>query len=123
MTATNLRPFVPSGEDFELAQRFFAAIGFETEFDAGDVIGLRLGDARFLLQRFCNRELQDNFMVAFDVPDVDDWWRRLEASGALDLPGVRAKPPTDYPWGRREIHVIDPAGVLWHIGTRASPRS
>ena len=123
MTASNLRPFVPSGEDFELAKRFFAAIGFETEFDTGDVVGLRLGDAQFLLQRFCNRELQDNFMVAFDVPDVDDWWRKLESSGALDLPGVRAKPPTDYPWGRREIHLIDPAGVLWHIGTRTSPRS
>jgi len=122
VTATNLRPFVPSGEDFELAKRFFSMIGFETEFDAGDVIGLRLGEAGFLLQRYSNRELQDNFMLAFDVSDVDDWWRKLEASGALDLPGVRAKPPADYPWGRREIHLIDPAGVLWHIGRRTAPR-
>ncbi len=37
---------------------------------------------------------------------------------ALDLPskypGVRTKAPTDYTWGR-EVHLIDPGGVCWHI--------
>jgi hypothetical protein len=24
------------------------------------------------------------------------------------------KPPTDYAWGR-EVHIIDPGGVCWHV--------
>jgi hypothetical protein len=35
-----------------------------------------------------------------------------------DLPGrfsgVRLRQPTDFPWGR-EIHIIDPGGVCWHV--------
>jgi hypothetical protein len=27
---------------------------------------------------------------------------------------VRTKRPTDFPWGR-EVHIIDPAGVCWHV--------
>jgi uncharacterized glyoxalase superfamily protein PhnB len=27
------------------------------------------------------------------------------------------KSPQDYPWGKREIHLIGPDGVLWHIAT------
>jgi predicted enzyme related to lactoylglutathione lyase len=116
MTASNLRPFVPSGADYALAKRFFESIGFKIEFDAGDVAGLRCGDVAFLLQRYENREMQQNLMLAFDVPDLDAWWRMLEASGALALPGVRARPPQQFPWGRREVHVVDPAGVCWHVG-------
>lgn len=28
--------------------------------------------------------------------------------------GVKIKKPTDYPWDR-EDHIIEPAGVCWHI--------
>lgn len=118
-SARNLRPFVPSGADFDLAKRFFSAIGFGVEFDAGDVVGLRCGDAAFLLQKYENREMQQNLMIAFDVADLDAWWQALAASGALAMPGVKAREPTLFPWGRREVHVIDPAGVCWHVGQSA----
>ena len=40
-------------------------------------------------------------------------------SNEIDLAanfGVRPPtPPKLYPWGLREVHVIDPAGVLWHF--------
>lgn len=29
--------------------------------------------------------------------------------------GVRAKQPTLFPCGQREVHLIDPAGVCWHF--------
>ena len=45
-----------------------------------------------------------------------DWWRHLER---MELPkkyeGVKLKAPEIYPWGNREIHLIDPCEVLWHI--------
>lgn len=28
--------------------------------------------------------------------------------------GARLKEPTDFPWGR-EVNIIDPAGVCWHV--------
>jgi uncharacterized glyoxalase superfamily protein PhnB len=28
---------------------------------------------------------------------------------------ARAREPTDYPWGQREVHLVDPAGVCWHF--------
>ena len=55
-------------------------------------------------------------MMFVSVDDLDAWWRHLQASGVLErYDGVRAKEPTDYPWGQREVHLIDPAGVCWHF--------
>jgi uncharacterized glyoxalase superfamily protein PhnB len=85
-------------------------------WESGELAELRLGAAAFLLQRFENRELQENLMMLVAVDDLDGWWSRIQESGVLErYPGVRAKPPTVYPWGQREIHLIDPAGVCWHF--------
>jgi hypothetical protein len=36
-------------------------------------------------------------------------------SGVLDrYEGVKAKEPTLSPWGIREVHRVDPAGVCWY---------
>jgi hypothetical protein len=32
-----------------------------------------------------------------------------------EFDGVRVRDPQDYPCGKREIHLTDPCGVLWHI--------
>jgi hypothetical protein len=68
-----------------------------------------------MLQDINVPEWQSNQMLVLAVDDLDLYWREIDA---LDLPGkypgVRIKPPTEYPWGR-EVHVIDPAGVCWHI--------
>jgi hypothetical protein len=49
------------------------------------------------------------------VGDLDAYGSELEA---LDLAerfqGVKLKAPTEFPWGR-EIHIIDPEGVCWHV--------
>jgi hypothetical protein len=54
-------------------------------------------------------------MIAFEVDDLDLYWSEIEAK---DLPGrfagVQVKPPTDFAWGR-EIHIVDPGGVCWHV--------
>jgi catechol 2,3-dioxygenase-like lactoylglutathione lyase family enzyme len=116
--------FVPSGKDYEQALRFYLDLGFEADFKSDDLALLRMGAYRFFLQKFENAGLQGNFMMNMEVENLDDWWARIES---LDLkeryPGTRLKGPTTYPWGKREIHLIDPAGVLWHIAVpaKASP--
>jgi hypothetical protein len=119
-TATTLYPFVPSGPDFARSLAFFEAIGFEKLWGAEGLVGLRFGGAYFLLQDIDVPEWQQNQMITFEVDDLDLYWSELDA---LDLPasfeGVRVKPPTGFPWGR-ELHIIDPGGVCWHVRGAAS---
>jgi predicted enzyme related to lactoylglutathione lyase len=113
--AARLYPFVPSGPDFSRALEFFTAIGFTTQWQNSGLAGLRFGDAYFLLQEIDMPEWQKNQMIVLEVDDLDRYWSELSA---LDLengfPGVKLRPPTDFPWGR-EVHFIDPAGVCWHV--------
>jgi len=110
-----LYPFVPSGSNFALSLEFFAELGFEKLWQHDGLAGLRLGGAYFMLQDIDIAEWQKNQMIVLEVDDLEAYWREIAAK---DLPGrfagVRTRPPTDFPWGR-EIHLIDPGGVCWHV--------
>ena len=113
--ATTLYPFVPSGPHFDRSLEFFAALGFEKVWQHGGLAGLRFGGAYFLLQDIDVPEWQKNQMITFEVTDLDAYWQELQAK-ALErsFPGVKVGPPRDFPWGR-EMHLIDPGGVCWHV--------
>ena len=72
-------------------------------------------DDWIILQDIDVPEWQTNQMITFEVTDLDAYWSRLDAK---DLPrafaGVKLRPPTDFPWGR-EMHIVDPGGVCWHV--------
>jgi hypothetical protein len=71
--------------------------------------------AYFLLQDIDVPQWQENQMVTFEVADLDAYRAELEAKGlAATFTGVKLRPPTQFPWGR-EIHLIDPGGVCWHV--------
>lgn len=115
-----LYPFVPSGPHFARSVEFFAALGFEKQWEAQGLTGLRFGGAYFLLQDIDVPEWQKNQMVTFEVDDLDAYWAELETRGLeAAFPGVRLKAPTEFPWGR-EVHLIDLAGVCWHVRQRRS---
>ena len=113
--ATTLYPFVPSGPHFARSLEFFAALGFAKLWEHGGLAGLRFGGAYFILQDIDVPQWQTNQMITFEVTDLDAYWAELEGKG-LDssFPGVKLRPPTQFPWGR-EIHLIDPGGVCWHV--------
>jgi hypothetical protein len=118
--ATRLYPFVPSGADFATALAFFAELGFDAVWQGDGLAGLKFGAAYFLLQKIDVPEWQKNQMITFEVDDLEAYWAEIAAKGLQSrYAGVRLKAPTDYPWGR-EIHVIDPAGVCWHVRQAAS---
>lgn len=113
--ATTLYPFVPSGPRFSVSLEFFAALGFEKMWQFEGLAALRFGGAYFLLQDIDVPEWQKNQMITFEVTDLDGYWAELEAVNLpAAFPGVALKPPTEFPWGR-EIHIIDPGGVCWHV--------
>jgi len=114
-SATTLYPFVPSGPDFARSLEFFRALGFEVEWQQNGYAGLRFGGAFFLLQDIDVPEWQKNQMVTFEVTDLDLYWSELEAKELEgSFAGVKLRPPTEFPWGR-EVHIIDPGGVCWHV--------
>jgi catechol 2,3-dioxygenase-like lactoylglutathione lyase family enzyme len=113
--ATALYPFVPSGSDFARALTFFAELGFEVQWKHGGLAGLRYGAAFFFLQQIDVPEWQQNQMLTLEVDDLDQYWMEVASKDlARRFPGVHLKGPADYPWGR-EVHIIDPAGVCWHV--------
>jgi catechol 2,3-dioxygenase-like lactoylglutathione lyase family enzyme len=113
--ATALHPFVPSGADFALALAFFAELGFETAWKHDGLAGLRYGPAFFFVQQIEVPEWQKNQMLTLEVDDLDGFWSEIEAKDlGTRFAGVRLRPPTEFPWGR-EVHIVDPAGVCWHV--------
>jgi hypothetical protein len=113
--AQRLYPFVPSGPQFARSLEFFAAIGFEVQWQGDGLAGLRFGGASFLLQDIDVPEWQSNQMIVLEVDDLDLYWSELEAKDLPGtFPGVRLRPPTEFPWGR-EVHIIDLGGVCWHV--------
>jgi hypothetical protein len=113
--ATTLYPFVPSGGHFARSIGFFAALGFETQWQRDGLAGLRFGGAYFLLQDIDVPDWQRNQMITFEVNDLDAYWAELQAKDLeTAFPGVKLRPPTEFPWGR-EIHILDLAGVCWHV--------
>jgi hypothetical protein len=114
---SGLLPFVPSGPSFDGSRAFFRELGFREEWSAGGYAGFQHGAARFILQELDNEAFASNLMIRIDVGDLDAWWTRTSAKQLeARFPGVRAKPPTEFPWGR-EVHLIDLAGVCWHVGS------
>jgi hypothetical protein len=110
-----LYPFVPSGRDFELALAFFAELGFEKQWQHDGLAGLRFGEAYFMLQSIDVPEWQKNQMLTLEVSDLEAYWSEIDAKNLpARFSGVKTKRPTDFPWGR-EVHIIDPAGVCWHV--------
>lgn len=111
-----LIPFIPSGENFQLSKAFFERLGFAVNWEAEGLAELQWGEAVFVLQDFHHQEMQENLMFTLIVPDLEAFWASWSASGiAGDFPEVKSKEPTRFPWGDREVHIIDPAGVCWHV--------
>ncbi|OZB96828.1 hypothetical protein [Paenibacillus sp. XY044] len=114
MKSLKLRPFVPSGEDYPLAVRFYEDMGFEKMFTSDELTIFRMDETEFHLQNYQNAEFQMNYMLELCVQDLDAWWSHLQ-NAVIGKYGVKAKPPEIQPYGRRAIHLLDPAGVLWHF--------
>ena len=117
MKLSAVKPFVPSGKDFALSKRFFQDLGFAITWEAPGLAEFQLGSAVFILQDFENISMQENLMFFVGVDNLDAWWKHICDSGVLKrYPDAHAKEPTHYPWGQREVHLIDIAGVCWHFG-------
>ena len=112
---SNLRPFIPA-KNFAISRAFYRDLGAIEVWASDDVVLLQLGGSQFYLQAYYVKAWAENTMLFLMVEELDQLWGELQS---LDLvnryEGIRWKKPTDYDWGLREIHLTDPAGVLWHF--------
>ena len=112
-----IRAMVPA-KDFAQSQRFYADLGFDCEFVRDGLAGFRLGDSAFLLQDFFVAEHAAHCVMVLNLPDLAAFWQGLQRRGVVDRYGVQAEPPQRRPWGRLDMTLTDPSGVLWRIAQR-----
>lgn len=113
---TAIIPFVPGGKDFDRSRRLFRALGFDEIWADGGYAGFRAGGAQFILQDLDHPAFANNLMIRIEVADLDRWWSEMQKKALPDAyPGFQIKAPQEFPWGR-EAHLIDLAGVCWHVG-------
>ena len=85
------------------------------EWEGEKIAQFRIGDSKFLLQDYYVKDHADNFMMFLLVDDANEWWDYIQQCGVVDKFNMTLKPPENYPWGMREIHMLDPVGVFWHF--------
>lgn len=114
MKFLSLRPFIPSGPDYEKARDFFVELGFQLAWDLGDYAGFENNGCAFILQRFDNKVFAENLMLSVGVEDADAFRTEVIEKQLPGKYGIRIGEPSNQPYGR-EVNIIDRAGVCWHF--------
>ena len=99
-------------EDFELSKRFYTSLGFTLTEGWGGTMDCALGGAKFRLQDYYVKDWAENFMMKFDVTDVQVWYdfaRKVIADG--DFGNARIAEPEKV-GDATVMHIWDPCGVL-----------
>ena len=99
----------------EASLRYYAdALGFGLAWGDSDFACVCRGEVSIML---CEGDQgQPGTWLYLDVSDADALHDELRARGAT----IR-HPPTNYPWGAREVHVTDPDGHVLRFGAEARP--
>ena len=101
--------------DLEASLAYYGdALGFTLSWRVGDFAQVERGHAALML---CEGEQgHAGTWVYVGVSDADALHAEVRARGAR----VR-HPPTNYPWGARELHVTDPDAHVLRFGSDAVP--
>jgi catechol 2,3-dioxygenase-like lactoylglutathione lyase family enzyme len=89
-------------------------LGFTLQWRAGGFAGVRRGDAALMLGE--ERQGHAGTWLWIGVSDADALHDELRSRGAT----IR-QPPTNYPWGSREVHVQDPDRHVLRFGSDLRP--
>ena len=114
MKFTSLKPFVPSGSNFEGSKQLFQELGFSMVWDAGDYVGFERDGCGFILQKYDNKAFAENFMLSVGVDDVEIFRKELIEKQLPEKYGIRIGQVTQQSYGK-EVNIIDMAGVCWHF--------
>lgn len=114
MKCISLKPFVPSGSNFEGSKQFFIELGFNISWDAGDYVSFENNGCKFILQKYNNKDFAENFMLTVGIENADEFRKEIIAKKLSEKFGIHIGETTNMPYGR-EVNIIDLAGVCWHF--------
>ena len=101
--------------DLDVSLEYYVrALGFAVEFRDGGFASVRRGKASLMLCQGDQGHRGTWLWLA--VSDADAAHEELRTRGA----SIR-HPPTNYPWGSRELHVSDPDGHVLRLGSDTLP--
>jgi catechol 2,3-dioxygenase-like lactoylglutathione lyase family enzyme len=89
---------------------YLDVLGFSLQWRNGSVASVRRGRASLMLSE--GDQGHPGTWVWLAVSDADALHEELRGRGA-----VIRHPPTNYPWGSRELHVTDPDGHVLRLGS------
>lgn len=116
LTVGDVRSFV-GASDFDASRDFYLALGWKLEYDSDSLRVMCLGERRFYLQDYYQKQWCENTMLHVSVACVDDWYDFVSKVFEENSFGGGARingPPKQEHYGR-VFHVLDPAGVLLHF--------
>jgi hypothetical protein len=98
--------------DYAVSQAFYSALGFSLTEGFGDTMDCRLGGAVFRLQNYYVKDWANNFMMKFDVEDVDAWHEHVKKVLAQNTYAHARVTEPEMLGDTKILHVWDPSGVL-----------
>ena len=115
LSSSDIKTFIGS-RNFDESRDFYVALGWNLNFDAGDIAELELGGHRFYLQKYYQRQWCENSMLHITVEDAEAWYHHVKAVlEARSYGAARVKAPEEQSYGALVTHVWDPVGVLLHF--------
>ena len=115
----DFKPFIPSN-DYEISKSFYEHLGFEINWDDGEVceIDTKFG-YRFLLLPKNHNNYAHSLMLHFWVNSAQEWYEHFNSIQLTEVfEGTKVSKPELMPWGLIVTHVWDPAGILLHFAER-----
>lgn len=111
LTIRELVVYTPA-KDFEVSKAFYSALGFQLTEGFGDTMDCRLGNAVFRLQNYYVKDWAHNFMIKFDVDDVEEWYGHVKKVLTENAYGDARTAEPEMAGDTKILHVWDPCGVL-----------
>jgi hypothetical protein len=115
LKTSDIKTFIGS-KDYHLSLEFYIALGWKLNFDAGSIAELELGDHRFYLQKYYQRQWCENSMLHIAVEDAQAWHdHALKVINSKRYAAARVSEPTVQDYGSLVTFVWDPVGILLHF--------
>ncbi len=109
---TQIQPFVPT-IDYEISKQFYLDLEFEIIYEDSQLCLFKKDRISFFIQRAYVKEWAENTMFQLYHSSLDELYQKVKALQDR-YPMIKTKEPFQADYGYT-FHLLDPAGVLWHI--------
>jgi catechol 2,3-dioxygenase-like lactoylglutathione lyase family enzyme len=114
--ALSIRPFIGS-KNYEESRAFYNDLGFkEVVIEPKMSLIIVKENLAFYLQNAFVKDWIENTMIFLEIENVETFYEELKNKKLSEkYKDVKLSHIKIRDWGK-EIHLLDPAGILWHFG-------